>query len=668
MPEAPTVATAPGNPFDALPVGVLAVGLDGTVHQANRCLADWLGRPSDALIGQHIDQLLTHGGRVLYHTHLLPMLRQHRQVQEVSLTLKAPEGEVWVLACASMPEEAGTPLARLVLSPMRERLRVEAELLRVQQAADSAPALLFEYRQTSDDAGRFPYTSAGLMDMYRLAPLQLYEQDAPFWACLHPDDLAPMLALRAESARDVTLWMGRYRMRPQPDAPWRWHELRAQPRCELDGSMAWHGTVTDITRLHEIESLEQARAVAEQANQAKSQFLARMSHELRTPLNGILGFAQLALRDPATPAQTEQHRRLSVIEASGRQLLALINEVLDISRIEAGRLSLSLAPCPVEPVVRRVLAAVEPMTRAAGLEVQMHRQVPAGVPGAAATGLIALADEVRLAQVLSNLLSNAIKYNRPRGRITLSLSSVDERVGLIVADTGRGMDAAQCAHLFEPFNRLGAERTATEGTGLGLIITRGLVEAMGGTMSLQSRPGEGTTVQVWLRSAGEGAAATVEGDGGADAGRTAPAECAPADDPAGEAPAPTRQVLYVEDNPVNVMLMTALLDPLPGLALQIAEDGASALARARLQAPDLLLLDMHLPDMDGHALLARLRELPGLQQTPAVAVSADAMPEDIAAAKQAGFVTYWTKPLEIDRVRTELRGLMGNLMGGSTGD
>jgi signal transduction histidine kinase/CheY-like chemotaxis protein len=633
--------------LERLPVGVLQLSFDGRIHALNDCLGGWLGRPAAALIGQPVDELLSRPGRVLYHTHLLPTLRLHGQVQELSLSLRAPSGKVHVLCSASLverPGEAGGPLAELVLSPMRERLRVETELARVQRSADAAPIVLFECVRDVDGRSWLNYASAGLVSLYGLTAEAVAFSDAPWLACVHDDDRAALLARRESSAQTLSLWVGQFRARAG-QGPWRCHRVRAQPYAEPDGRMVWYGTIVDVTEQVAVDEAERERDAAERANRSKSEFLARMSHELRTPLNAIIGFSQL-LGSDATLQGAQAQQRVGIIHAAGEQLLQLVDEVLDISRIESGRLHLQLAPVPLAPLVEQVCQSLEPARLARGLTLTVS----------ATAGLGALADEARLQQVLNNLVSNAIKYTRDGGWVAVEVAAVGEgpgpaRVQLRVRDNGPGLTPAQQQQLFQPFNRLGAERSRVQGTGLGLVITRHLVECMGGTLQLQSQPGDGCCFTVELPAATPLPAP--EAEAGA---AVAPLPAALACPPEGH----TWQLLYAEDDPVNALLMQAVLDRLPHVVLTVATTGQAACTLAEQQPPDLLLLDMSLPDMDGRELLRRLKRDPRLSSVPAVAVSADAMPEEIARALAAGFDDYWTKPLDIDTLPARLAMLLSS--------
>lgn len=622
--------------FDGLPIGVLSVALDGQVLAANTCLAAWLGMPAAALPGSHVDKLLTHGGRVLYHTYLLPTLRVRGQVQELTLALDARDGPIHVLTCANLRGEGETSVVQLAFSPMRERLRVEAELQRVQRAADAAPALLFAYERDRTGAGRFTYASAGLRTLYGLSPGSAGDSDRAVWEQVHPDDRDALLAARDDSLAGGQLWEFRYRARRASTLPWSWHALRATSQGSLDGCTVWHGTVSDVTRDLMLQEAALERDVAAQANKAKSEFLARMSHELRTPLNGIIGFSHLLASDRHRPLDAEQSRRVQLIESSGQLLLSLIDEVLDIARIEAGRLDLHPGPVPLAPLLQRAVAALEPTMHAREVTARIDCPLDIAVH----------ADSSRLEQVLSNLLSNAAKYNRQGGQIVVSAAARDAAsVAVAVHDTGHGLTEDQLRQMFQPFNRLGAEKTRTEGVGLGLVITRSLVEAMQGCLEVQSVEGTGTSFTVVLpRSKAALPASTVESG--------EPTEPAPR--------GVLRRVLCAEDNPVNATLMQAVLEDLPGVAVYIGATGEDTLRHAALHPPQLLLLDMQLPDMNGYELLRRLRALPGLARTPAVVVSADAMPEDVARAKEQGFVAYWTKPISVERVRAEVLRMLAD--------
>ena len=390
--------------------------------------------------------------------------------------------------------------------------------------------------------------------------------------------------------------------------------------------------------------LSAARDAAEAASQAKSAFLANMSHELRTPMNAILGFSQFLEMDETLTAS--QRDSVLTIYKAGRHLLDLINEILDLARIEAGRIDLSIETVPVEPVLTECLDLIAPLAQERGITLMQR----AGEPG-----LAARADRLRLKQVLVNLLSNAIKYNRPNGSVrVLVFRTGPETVRLTVTDTGRGIVSDRLTELFIPFNRLGAEYTETEGTGIGLALSRRIVEAMNGSIGVESSFGQGSTFWVDLRAEP------------ADPNRATPL-VAPVPTSASDQPLPAT-VLYVDDDPVNLKLLEQVFATLPGLRLVTAPTPGLGLDLARLRRPDLILLDINLPGMDGCEMLARLRTDPQTRGIPVAAVTALAMARDIERGLAAGFNAYLTKPIDIPLLVETVRSLIeGRIQTGTTG-
>lgn len=405
----------------------------------------------------------------------------------------------------------------------------------------------------------------------------------------------------------------------------------AVPMFDDQGRFRGHrGSAREVTARIEREGLLREKTAAESANRAKSEFLSRVSHELRTPLNAILGFTQLMALDQEHPLAAPQRHRLEGVRRAGQHLLDMINDVLDIAQLEQGMLPLNPRTMDLGQRVRECLATVQPLaTRQA---IALNTTVP--------DGLQVVADARALEQVLLNLLSNAIKYNTARGRVDVAAAIEGTRAVVTVTDTGDGLRPDELAQLFQPFNRLGAERRRIEGSGLGLVIVRQLMRAMGGDVAVGSEPGQGTRVQLDLPLAP--AEAGVHRDEAAPpaAGQPAPVK-APAP------PATPRQVLYVEDEPLNVLLMQEIFKARPAWTLHVACTGAEGLAAAQQWQPDLALIDMNLPDINGLELLRRLRALPQTRALRCIALSADAMTDQIAAARAAGFEDYWTKPIDL---------------------
>jgi PAS domain S-box-containing protein len=408
-------------------------------------------------------------------------------------------------------------------------------------------------------------------------------------------------------------------------------------RLETDAGPLTTIVLRDVTEQHGVQRERRAREALEAASRAKTEFLSRMSHELRTPLNAVLGFAQLLRLDREVPPTHAQLERIDHIENAGAHLLALVNDVLDLSRVEAGQMVVALGPVELCHVVAEAFGMLESLAQEHAVSLCLEAGGPAAPP------VWVAADCVRLRQVVVNLLSNAIKYNRPGGAVTLSCRAVAGAWELKVIDTGRGIAAAQLHHLFEPFNRLGAEGSGIEGTGIGLVLSRRLVELMQGTLTIDSEVGLGTTATVLLQAA----------------------PASPTPGPAQQAVGPSRfgglegclDIVYAEDDEVNAELVRQMLARRSGVTLRVAGSGAQALRLVRERLPDLMLVDMNLGDMTGLQLGQQLRAHHPTWSVPLVALSADALPEQIAAAMAAGFAHYLTKPVHLRELLTLVDGL-----------
>ena len=391
-------------------------------------------------------------------------------------------------------------------------------------------------------------------------------------------------------------------------------------------------------RLHETNAeLEKARAAAEKANLAKSEFLSSMSHELRTPLNAVLGFAQLMASDVPPPLPSQQ-RSIDQILKGGWYLLRLINEILDLAMIESGKVTMSQESMSLSDVLSDCQDMIEPQAHKRGIRLEFFKSD---------TKFYVHADRTRVKQVMINLLSNAIKYNSAGGDVVVkcSLSGVD-RVRISVRDTGIGLTPEQLANLFQPFNRLGQENRAEEGTGIGLVVTKQLVELMGGVIGVESSIGMGTVFWVEFASSEAPHLLIDKADELALERRRIQLE-----EGAGQ---PT--LLYVEDNPANLALVEQLIARRGDLRLLTAIDGPLGIELARAYLPDVILMDINLPGMSGYDALEVLRADPATQHIPVLALSANAMPRDVEKGLAAGFFRYLTKPI---RVREFMEALDG---------
>jgi PAS domain S-box-containing protein len=402
----------------------------------------------------------------------------------------------------------------------------------------------------------------------------------------------------------------------------------------LQGVFAAARDVTESKRLgraleEQNVELKRARAAAEKANLAKSDFLSSMSHELRSPLNAILGFAQLINSDspPPTPVQTES---IDQILHAGWYLLELINGILDLAQIESGRLALSREPTSLTEVLCECQAMIEPQGQKRGVKMTFPQfDLPCFVD----------ADRTRLKQVLINLLSNAIKYNQANGTVVVDVdrtSGTPERVRVSIRDSGAGLSPDMLRQLFQPFNRLGQERSAEEGTGIGLVMSKRLVELMGGSIGVESTVGFGSLFWFELNS-------TVAPHLAVDRAETAA-------NPQSQIPhgAPLRTLLYIEDNPANLKLIEQLIARRPDMRLLTAREGDLGIQLARAHRPEVILMDINLPGISGIEALKILRADPVTAYIPIVALSANAMPRDIEKGLHAGFFRYLTKPIKVD--------------------
>jgi PAS domain S-box-containing protein len=413
----------------------------------------------------------------------------------------------------------------------------------------------------------------------------------------------------------------------------------ASGRDAVSGQPNYYAFGIDISARKAAEAaLIAAKDEAERANRAKSQFVSSMSHELRTPMNAILGFGQLLIADPARPLAPHQHGYVHEILRGGRHLLSLINEVLDLAQVETGKLRISLEPVRLAEVLGECLGLLQPIAR--------ESEIGVTVDDDRACDCLVHADRTRLKQVLLNLLSNAIKYNRSAGEVRVVCSADADHVRIAITDTGAGLDEAQRSRLFQAFERLDAGRTPVEGAGLGLVLSKRLVDAMHGTIGLESEVGVGSTFWIRLPRAAEPVLAP------------SPAPMADASMPAAPAPGATRTVLYIEDNPVNVLLMEAMLAHVTGLRVITAPLPALGLQMARDERPELILLDIQLPGMDGYEVLRRLRAEPTSRTVPVIAVSANAMPSDVERGMAAGFADYLTKPIDISRLIASVEAVL----------
>jgi PAS domain S-box-containing protein len=610
--------------FELAHVGIAHVGPDGRMREVNARLCEILGRSREELQQLSFAEITHPDDLKASLDAMRDMLAGHRHHYVAEKRYLRPDaGVVWTLiATTLLRTPSGEPDHFVTVTEDVTERKVAEGVLRDRDAllhklTVQVPGVIHQLKRTPEGRLTMPYVSAGMRAAFELDPEDVRDDAGKMFARIHPDDAKPIWDATLRSFETLEPWRATYRVQ-LPQGGLRWHEAHSVAERLADGSVLWTGYIVDITERKHYEEVSVAAEAAQRASVAKTEFLSRMSHELRTPLNAVLGFSQLLLGEGAEPLSAAQRTKLRHIETAGGHLLAMINDVLDLSRVESGSMLLSSDVVQLDAVAGEALAMVAGLAQQCGVALR---------PDPPAAALYVRADRVRLRQVLVNLLSNALKYNRRGGSAVLDWCAGPDgsTVQIAVVDTGPGLSEEQRAHLFEPFNRLGAERTKVEGTGMGLVITRRLVELMHGRLSVQSEPGHGSRFELQLPAAEP---ATARSDAVA-AGRR------------------RRSVLYVEDNPLNVELVREVMLLRPQYRLLVARSGSEALEVAARELPDLLLVDMHLGDMTGLDLARQLDRNAALRARTRVALSADAVPERKRQAIEAGFAAYLTKPVDV---------------------
>jgi PAS domain S-box-containing protein len=614
--------------FEDAPIGMAVVGLDESFNQVNTTLCQMVGYSERELTQcttmditfeedipqgkQNAEELLTGGPR-----------------SSVERRYTRKDGEiVWITRTACLMRDVdGHPRNFLIMvEDISERKRSEQALCeskRELEAAHHANQLIMDNSQdvicTMDEWGRFVSVSAACDHVWGYTASEMVGLRYLDLVCPEDRTMTNQVTEVLRMDGKITDFVNRCTRKDGTliDVLWSasWSEADKIMFCVAHD-------VTDRARIE--KALREAKEEADRANHAKSEFLSRMSHELRTPLNAILGFGQLLERQ--NPTETQRSRVGHIISA-GRHLLNLINEVLDISRVETGNLQLSLEPVCLADALEEALSLMRPLAAERGIDLL--------TPEPPDQSHHVMADRQRFKQVLLNLLTNAVKYTPVDGEVTVSSSTTGTgTMRIVVSDTGAGISQEKLARLFTPFDRLGAEQTAVEGTGLGLALCQRLMHAMNGSIGAASTVGQGSSFWVELACADSPLKRMTS------AKRIAPK-------PAAESGTKKRTILYVEDNLSNLTLIEQMLADQPHIQLITAMQGHLGIELARRHSPDMILLDLHLPDLPGWDVLTRLQRDKTTRHIPVVIISADATSRQIKRLMNAGAHAYLTKPLDM---------------------
>ncbi|MCC6558805.1 MAG: PAS domain S-box protein [Polyangiaceae bacterium] len=625
--------------LDAAPDAMVVVGGDGRITLVNRQAEALFGYSRAELIGKPHDVLIPEGARAAHEHHASGYFaspKTRAMGTGIELFGRRKDGSLIPIEVSLSPIRTGDAVSvSAAFRDISERKRMEmAARLNADRLA-SAIESIQDALVLFDATDRLVLCNSAYRRLMTFIPGPLtgrpFEDVLTAWMeeLVLPDEserarfLQSRLAERSKptGACDVRTRDGRC--------------LRIMDRRTPEGGLVT--TIWDLTDdVRQAEELRQARAAADVASAAKSEFLSSMSHELRTPLNAILGFAQLLQRDKKEPLSDRHRARVEQILTGGGHLRRLIDDVLDLARIEAGRVSISPEPVHVKDVLEQVKTTLDPV--AARADVSIHiAPLPADVP-------TIVADRTRFTQILMNYGTNAIKYNRPGGTVTFILSlPAPERLRVTVADNGAGIALDKQDKLFQPFQRAGQETGSIEGTGIGLTITKRLAELMCGTVGFRSVPSEGSDfwveMPIHMQSHRASEAPEVGESARLDANRRG-------------------LILYVEDNPANITFMRDLLDAFEGIELAAAPTAEIGLELARSRRPDVILMDINLPGISGLDALHILREWPETREIPVIALTAAASERDRLRGEQEGFYRYLTKPVNVDELEAALEALL----------
>ncbi len=615
--------------YDLAPIGYCTISEEGLIMQANLSIANLLGTTRSELLKQRWTRFIHKDDADLYYLQRKKLL-ETGEPQSCDLRMIKKDGtQFWGQWAATLAPVANGKLElRTVLSDISVRKSAEQALKEIGEHYHT----LFNSIDEGFCVIDMIFDEHGTPVDYRFLELNpSFEKQSGLHQALGKRirELVPNLDTHwYEMYGKVALTGEPFHLLGQVhEMDGRWFDLRASRMGGPDSRRVAVLFNDSSERMHTEIALREAKEVADKANRAKSEFLSSMSHELRTPLNAILGFAQL-IEAGSPPLTAIQKRNVDYILKAGWYLLTLVNEILDLAVVESGTLSLCMEAVPLDEVMRECQVMLEQQARTRGISMSFP---PFDAPCHIS------ADWNRLKQVLSNLLSNAIKYNRPDGSVVVDWAlNTAGRIRISVTDTGDGLSADKLSQLFQPFNRLGKETGTEQGTGIGLVVSKRVVEMMGGAIGVQSTVGKGSVfwVELDLAPDPEPVAATIQ---------TTAVALLP-----GHIDTPLHTLLYVEDNPANLALVEAIISSRPDIRLLTATDGDSGIEIARAILPDVILMDINLPGISGIEAMKILAQDPVTERIPVVALSANAIASDIEHGLGAGFFRYLTKPIKIN--------------------